>query len=98
LKINFDATINDFDGKPVKVSETEALSLKTVALNSLMAQFPDEQHLGGEEKARRFALAMRLHGGGEIDIQPEEAAQIKVLIGKAYGALTVGRAYELLNG
>lgn len=109
MKINFDSTINDLDGKPVEttaavmkdgvqIKPAEYLTLKTVALNSLMAVLPDEQHLSGEEKAVRFALAMRVNVGGEQDLTPEEVSKLKGLIGKCYGALAVGRAYEILNG
>lgn len=109
MKINFDSTITDLDGKPVEVlpavirdgavvTPAEILTLKGVALNALMAALPEEQHLAGDEKVSRFALAMRVNKGGEQDITPEEAGKIKMLVGKCYAPLVVGRAYELLNG
>lgn len=93
MKIDFSKPITDLDGKPV-----EDLTLRVVALNALMAMLPDEQNLPGDQKVARFALAMRVNAGGEVDVSPEDIALMKTLIGKTYGALAVGRAYEILNG
>lgn len=93
MKIDFSKPIADLDGKPV-----EDLTLRVVALNALMAMLPDEQRLPGDKKVERFALAMRVNAGGEVDVSAEDAALMKDLIGKVYGALVVGRAYEMLNG
>jgi hypothetical protein len=100
MKIDFDSTINDLTGKPVVIAETkDTLTLKSVCLNALMSQFPDEAHLPGEKKVERLALAMRIHEGGELEMTPEDAAELKRLIGKAFWhPLTVGRAWDILNG
>lgn len=109
MKIDFDATITDINGTPVEeepavikdgveVKPSKLLTLKSVAVNSLMQIYPDEHNLSGEEKANRFVLAMRINQGGEQDAKPEDISKIKQLVGKLYGPMVVGRAYEMLNG
>lgn len=97
MKIDFDSTINDLNGKPVMQGE-KPLDLRDLAVNSLMAVLDDERHLNGDEKMARFTLAMKVKDGGEVDLTPEEVSKLKALIGKCYSALAVGRAYEILNG
>jgi hypothetical protein len=77
-------------GKPV--------SLKRVAVEALQANLPDEQNMGGEEKLARFQIAKKVAAGGEQDLTPEEVSKIKLLVGRCYGPVVVGRAYEILNG
>lgn len=117
MKIDFNKTINDLDGKPVElaaavmrdgveIKPAEYMTLRYVACNALMSHFPDEHNLPGEKKAERLALALLANGDTKIqahkrpavDLKPEQVAEIKQVIGKLYGPLPVGRAYELLNG
>lgn len=97
MKVNFDSIINDLSGKPVMQGK-KSLDLRELAINSLMAVLDDERHLNGEEKMARFTLAMKVKDGGEQELTPEDVSKLKALIGKCYGALAVGRAYEILNG
>jgi len=54
--------------------------------------------LKGEEKVKRYALAMKLHNSnGLVDVRPEEQVLLKKLIGRAYGPLTVGQAWNILD-
>lgn len=97
MKINFDAVMFDLNDEPIKDGKGD-LTLKTIAIGALTGVFADEQHLGGDEKFKRFALSLKINSGGEVDLMPEEISNIKLLIGKAYAPLFVGRAYEILNG
>lgn len=100
MKIDFSKQITDFDGKAVPTdgdADAGALTLKTVALNALLTLIPGE-NVEGEEKAKRYALALRIHGATEpLDLTAEEVAKIKQLAGRIYFPLVVGRSYELLN-
>ena len=73
------------------------LVLGHVAVGALLANLPNE-NIDGVEKAKRFALAMRIHGKEEaVEVTAEEVAKIKELVGKVYTTVVVGRAYDLLE-
>ena len=97
MKINFDVAMKDMEGEEIKNGE-KVLTLKNVAVNALMATFEDEKNLSGDEKLTRYVLACKVRGGGECDLPVSDVATIKTLIGKAYGTLIVGQAWELLEG
>lgn len=96
MKIRFDETMKDLDGKAIK-GEGGELTLKSICCNALTVIFQDEQGLSGEEKAKRGLLAMRIYANTEIDLTVEEVALIKKLIGKAYGPLIVAQAWNMLE-
>ena len=94
MKINFNRPIKNIQGEEIK-----DLTLKTVSVEALLATFPDEQSLLGEEKAKRYVLATRIYANPEeLDLTIEEIAKIKQLIGKGYGPLIVGQAWDILEG
>ena len=94
MKINFNQPIKNIQGEEVK-----DLTLKTVSVEALLATFSDEQSLSGEEKAKRYVLATRIYANSEeLDLTVEEIAKIKQLIGKGYGPLIVGQAWDMLEG
>ena len=92
MKINFNQKLESFDGKEVGI-------LKQFCIEPLLATFPDEQNLAGEEKLRRFLLASKIHwADGEAELMAEEISLVKKLIGKGYGPLVVGQAWKMLEG
>ena len=94
MKINFNQPIKNITGEEIK-----DLTLKSVSVEALLATFSDEQSLLGEEKAKRYVLATRIYANSEeLDLTVEEIAKIKQLIGKGYGPLVVGQAWEILEG
>jgi hypothetical protein len=93
MKINFNQII-----KTIKGEEIKDLTLKSVSVEALLATFNDEQSLSGEEKAKRYLLATRIYANDELDLTVEEVAKIKQLVGKGYGPLIVGQAWEMLEG
>lgn len=116
MKIDFNKTINELDGKPIELQAAvvkdgivekpaELMTLRYVAVNALMAHFPDEGNLPGQKKAERFAMALLVNGDTaipaserpEVELKPEQVSEIKTVIGKLYGPLPVGRAYEILD-
>lgn len=92
MKIDFAAPVLDLDGKQV-----EDKTIGKLIVDALMAQYPDETSLSGEEKLKRFELAQVAHKANGQDVSVEDAALIKKLIGKAYGPLVVGRVYALIK-
>jgi hypothetical protein len=106
---DFSAKILDISGQPfvddIKCPADSAgkrncgdeATLGMVATRALLASLPDEQSLSGEDKFKRFTLAMRIKDGGEVPISAEDIALLKKLIGKVYSPLVVGRAFPLLD-
>ena len=104
MKINFSTQLLDVFGKPMMANGPEdgtpaPLTLGSASIQALLATFPDEQHLSGVKKAERFVLASKLAGATDapLDITLEQTAELKSVIGKAWGPAVVGRAYELLD-
>lgn len=107
--IDFDTVIRDLDDKPLKEVDRDELgrpkegterdmTLKTVSVNALMAQYADEERLAGSVKLERFLIATKINGGGKVELSTKESSSILSLIEKAYGVLVVGRATPILNG
>lgn len=94
--IDFSQTMKDLNGNPVLDGETP-LTLGAVACNSLLATFKDEPNLSGADKAKRFALALKINGKAQVALKVEDVSLLKILIGKAYAALVVGQAWEMLD-
>ncbi len=97
MRIDFHQEIKTIDGKPIPgANGGEKTFLKEIAVNSLLATFDDERNLSGEEKAKRWVLAVKIQGEAG-DFTLEEAEQIKRLIGKGYPPLVVGQAWRMLE-
>lgn len=98
MKIDFSATIKDFDGTDLKEAGDKPVTLGMIAVRALNANFTDEANLPAEEKVRRFGMALKISEGGEVDFKAEDIAEIKKVIGRAFNPLIVGRAFALLDG
>lgn len=93
MQINFNQPIKNLQGEEIK-----DVTLKSVSVEALLAMFEDERSLSGNEKAERYVLATRIYANNLLDLTVEEVAKVKHLIGKGYGALIVGQAWEMLEG
>ena len=98
LMVDMDGDVID-DIKLVQGKEVrKPLTLRRVLINSLTAQFPDEQNLDGETKLTRFELAMKVKNGEEpVDFTPEEVTEMRKLTSKAYGTVIVGQVFNILK-
>lgn len=106
MRRNFEQPIIDLWGKEIKpqdprtgayLEDKPSLTLTTVALNALLNTYEDEK-ITGKEKADRMQLALKINKNPkEADLTIEQMKLVKDLIGKAYGPLIVGRAYEMLE-
>lgn len=97
MKINFDTVLKDLQNKAMIDEKGNPFSLRDAVTNALLLSFTDEPNLQGADKIRRFQLATKIQGAKSIDLLAEEIALAKACVGKAYGPLVVGRAYELLD-
>lgn len=82
---------------PLKDGKDEDFTLAKCAIEALMAVFPDERELSGDDKVKRYKLASLIHKGGLVEITAEELSLLKRLIGKFYSPLIVGQAYAMLE-
>lgn len=98
MKINTEKILKTMDGKNLKKEDDQDVLIKDVILNSLLAHFPDEQGLTGEEKVKRYALALKVHKNAAPDLSIEDLSMVKKLVGKMYPALIVGQMWEVLEG
>lgn len=99
MKINFDIVITNLDGKEM-TDDGKPASLKNISITALMGNIqvpqgtPPEK---GDVKLKRYILAQKINGGGEIDLAVEDVALLKERIGLIYATLIVGKTYELLD-
>lgn len=96
MKINFSAPIRDIRGEPI-IEADKPVTLGSVSCQALLATYQDEKEISGKEKVERFTLAALCSNETEADVSVEDVALLKKLIGKAYGPLVVGRAYEIIE-
>jgi len=95
--IDFSQVMKDLDGKAIRDGEAE-LTLRSVTVNALMTLLPDERSLGGEEKARRYTLGMKIHKAKEpLELKAEQVTLVKKCVGGVYTPLVVGQAFHLLD-
>lgn len=84
------------DAEGNEITEPEALLLKTVLVNALLAP---EQGLSGEDSVARYELARRIYSGGSpVVMTPEEASLIRRVVPKMYAPLITGQVNEFIGG
>jgi len=85
---------------PGEKDERNPLVLKAVVCNALMSMDPQAK-MSGEEKVKRYDLAMRVvkgdAGDADEEFKVEEIALMKKVIGESYGPAIVGPSFHLLE-
>jgi hypothetical protein len=97
MKVNFDSKLLHLDGQVLKNRDAD-FTLKSAAIEALMNIAESDRTAKGEDKFKRYELAVKVNAGGEVEITPEEATLLKQRIGEVYGPAVIGPAYKLLNG
>lgn len=99
MKIDLSAKILDLDGSTIRTGARgeKDFTLGSAVCTALLTPDPKESDISAEEKLRRFNLATKLYDGGVQDLSVEDISLLKLLIGRAYPALTVGRCFALLD-
>ena len=81
-----------------EMAELKPLTLKSVAIEVLKAQFKDEQNLSGELRMERGMLAKEIFTAtGPMALKAEQVALLKRLIGKSCTPLVVMQAWSLID-
>jgi hypothetical protein len=93
MKVDFSKPILTLEGKPDEAKTT----LGNLACIALTTMLPEDKDMPAEEKVNRFKLAMTVAKGKVQDLSAEDMVLLKKLIGKMFGPLAVGRAYEILD-
>lgn len=102
---DFTVVLKNLDGedlmeqsvRPDKTIVSKCLTLGSAAANALIMATDEDKGVSGEEKVKRYALAMKVISNKDASLKAEEIAKIKELIGRAYGPLVVGQAWALLD-
>lgn len=97
MRVDFTQVLLDTKGQPIKEDgSAKDLTLQTVAETALLAVFRDEaESMQSGQKVALFKLALRCVD--VADLKVEDVAVIKTRIGKSFGPLIVGRAFELIE-
>jgi hypothetical protein len=103
MKIEVNTELKDLDGTTFKVRDKKdgperALTLKDVALMALCTSLEEDRQINGKVAFERRELARKINAGGEVDLDPADAALIQDRLPKVYPILIAGTAYELLKG
>lgn len=98
MQVNLDKVLVDFEGDPIKTETGEPWTLKKIVVSALSAPLESDKNLSPDTVIKRWKLAMRLHGGGEQELSPEEATEIRDRMAKLYAIVLSGQACEMLKG
>lgn len=103
--INTDTTLFDLTGNEIvaappqnapKDAPPEFITLKTVIVQSLMNDTGDKRPV--KEKIERYALALEVRHGGEVEMTSDQVTMCKNLISEQFTVLITGQAHKLLEG
>ena len=93
---DFSTVLTDLDGNKI-VAGDKPMTLGRVVAESLLVSGDADRNVSGEEKLRRFNLAQKVAGGGEVSLPVEDLAYIKQRVGVVCTAWTVGQTWKLLD-
>ena len=94
MKVNFDQLIMNEKNEPI-MAGPEPITLGVITKQALLNPGPGEDKIPGEEKFKRFQLAMKCEG--EQDLKVDEVATVKSRIGIMCPPLIVGRCWDILE-
>ena len=96
MKIDLSYEFKDLKGATIQGADGSKLTLSDVASQALLLGFQGEEQ-SAEEKVKRFKLAQRLGLAVEVEVKAEDIVLIKQCVGRAFGALIVGPAFDILD-
>lgn len=97
MKYDFTTVVKDLSGVSIKNEKGEELTLKYATQNALFAMTQEDSGTTGEEKYTRYRLASKVNKDGLVDLRSEDVTKLKERIGKAYGPLVVGFAFDFFE-
>jgi len=101
MKVLLNQTLADIEGKTIREGGEEKgveFTLKKIVINALLGNYQDEVNLSGEEKLKRWEMALTIKTAeSTLDLKSEDIALIKKLIAKLYAVTIVGQAWKMLE-
>ena len=99
MNINFRHQPVDLVGKAILGRDNKPATLGHICCEALALTYRQEGAIDGQEKYNRGALARKIHeSGGTCDLNKDEVALCKKVIGMAYDAtLVVQACWDALN-
>lgn len=100
--VSMETVLVDSEGQDIKylsaTGEEKVLTLGKACVEALLANYKDEEGMGGDEKLDRYLFAMRIRESKTpIILAPEEITKLKLLVSKHYSSLVVGQVWLLLD-
>ena len=92
--------LTNLEAVPLKQQDGKDITLRDVVINALTQDDPRAQ-VNGDERFKRFQLALRVHSATEtIDLSAEDVALIKRLVMNSpfFNIVAIGRAVDALEG
>ena len=96
MKRDFSTQLLDYAEKPALKGEGKPI-ITMIDLTMMCIDGSDDKDSTGTEKARKFALAIKVCKGGIVDLNTEEIALLKQLADKVLTTLCYGRYTEFLD-
>lgn len=95
-KRDFNREFNDLEGTPI-VEEGKKITLKTIVINSLLANLQGDSEMSGEKRIGLFSLATRVNEGGCREYTVDELSTIKNRLLKTATTLAYARVCEEID-
>lgn len=76
----------------------EKVILKRICINALISEYTDEV-ITPDEKYEKYLLFQKFHEAkNKIELETDEIVLVKKWIGKGFGTLMMGQAWNMLEG
>jgi len=98
MKIDVTHVLCSYDGEPL-IRGDGPLTLRQVCCEALASDLPmPGKQPSGEDKVKRFNLAVKIYNNDTVDLPADAVAMIKALIGTGFAVPVVGPAFLALEG
>jgi hypothetical protein len=95
MKKNFNFQLTTIKGEPLKDETGALVTGKDIASTAWLT--PDPRKYDGNKKSAFCKFAFALESNAEMDLKPEDIADLKALIGDGWQPLVVGQMYQFLD-
>lgn len=90
--IDFSKPVLDLTNKPV----SEEMTIGTCCIAALTQIFQGEE-ADATVKVKRFKIAVKISGDTAVSLTADEIAAVKLVVGKYWNPLVVGRVFEAID-
>lgn len=105
MKINFDQELKTIEGTTLMRTKSDGdevtpvpATLRWACVEALLATSGEMAKLSGEQKAKRYDLALKVQGAnGPLELGVEDVAEIRKLCDAHFAPLIVGQTRRLLD-